>query len=91
MPSRSQFADSVLKHAYYPSLDGLRTVAVCIVLAAHGGVPYFRSGGTGVDLFFVLSGFLITTILSGEWAERGSISFRNFYMRRFLRLAPALV
>ena len=80
-----------VKHTYYPSLDGLRTVAVGIVLAAHGGVPYFRSGGTGVDIFFVLSGFLITTILSTEWTRTGAISFRNFYARRFLRLAPALV
>lgn len=79
-----------VKHTYYPSLDGLRTVAVGIVLAAHGGVPWFRSGGTGVDIFFVLSGFLITTILSTEWARTGSISFRNFYARRMLRLAPAL-
>lgn len=80
-----------MKHAYYPSLDGLRTIAVGIVLCAHGGVPYFRSGGVGVDMFFVLSGFLITTILSGEWSRTGAISFRNFYARRFLRLAPALV
>jgi peptidoglycan/LPS O-acetylase OafA/YrhL len=79
-----------MKHVYYPSLDGLRTVAVGIVLCAHGGVPYFRSGGVGVDIFFVLSGFLITTILSGEWARTGGINFRNFYARRFLRLAPVL-
>lgn len=79
-----------MKHTYYPSLDGLRTVAVGIVLCAHGGVPYFRSGGVGVDMFFVLSGFLITNILSGEWARNGGINFRNFYARRFLRLAPAL-
>lgn len=76
---------------YYPALDGLRTIAVGIVLCAHGGVSWFRSGGVGVDIFFVLSGFLITTILSGEHARRGDISFRNFYTRRFLRLAPALV
>lgn len=80
-----------MKHTYYPALDGLRTIAVGIVLCAHGGVPWFRSGGVGVDIFFVLSGFLITTILSGEWARTGAISFRNFYARRFLRLAPALV
>ena len=79
-----------MKSVYYPSLDGLRTIAVGIVLCAHGGVPYFRSGGVGVDIFFVLSGFLITTILSGEWARSGAINFRNFYARRFLRLAPAL-
>jgi len=80
-----------MKHTYYPSLDGLRTVAVGIVLAAHGGVPWFRSGGVGVDIFFVLSGFLITTILRTERQRTGDLSFRNFYARRFLRLAPALV
>ena len=80
-----------MKHPYFPALDGLRTVAVGIVLCAHGGVPWFRSGGVGVDIFFVLSGFLISTILHGEWARTGDISFRNFYARRFLRLAPALL
>jgi peptidoglycan/LPS O-acetylase OafA/YrhL len=80
-----------MSHRYYPALDGLRTIAVGIVLAAHGGVTWFRSGGVGVDVFFVLSGFLITTILSTEWARTGDINFRNFYARRFLRLVPALV
>ncbi len=80
-----------MKHPYYPALDGLRTVAVGIVLCAHGGVPWFRSGGVGVDIFFVLSGFLITTILSAEFSRTGAINFRNFYARRFLRLAPALL
>lgn len=88
--TRDSLFRSLLKHVYYPSLDGLRTVAIGIVLCAHGGVPYFRSGGVGVDLFFVLSGFLITTILITEQARTGTISFRNFYARRFLRLAPAL-
>lgn len=86
----THFPRPTLKHVYYPSLDGLRTIAVAIVLCAHGGVPYFRSGGTGVDVFFVLSGFLITTILITEHARTGAINFRNFYARRFLRLAPAL-
>jgi peptidoglycan/LPS O-acetylase OafA/YrhL len=78
------------KHTYYPALDGLRTIAVGIVLCAHGGVTWFRSGGVGVDIFFVLSGFLITTILRTERQRTGTINFRNFYARRFLRLAPAL-
>lgn len=80
-----------MKHTYYPALDGLRTIAVGIVLCAHGGVTWFRSGGVGVDLFFVLSGFLITTILRTERQRTGGISFRNFYARRFLRLVPALL
>ncbi len=79
-----------MKHPYYPALDGLRALAVGIVLCAHGGVPYFRSGGVGVDIFFVLSGFLITTILVTEEARTGGINFRNFYVRRCLRLMPAL-
>jgi peptidoglycan/LPS O-acetylase OafA/YrhL len=79
-----------MRHTYYPALDGLRTIAVGIVLCAHGGVTWFRSGGVGVDIFFVLSGFLITTILRTECQRTGGINFRNFYARRFLRLAPAL-
>lgn len=79
-----------MSHRYIPSLDGLRSIAVGIVLAAHGGISWFRSGGVGVDIFFVLSGFLITSILAGEAAATGSINFRNFYVRRFLRLAPCL-
>jgi peptidoglycan/LPS O-acetylase OafA/YrhL len=79
-----------MRHTYYPALDGLRTIAVGIVLCAHGGVTWFRSGGVGVDIFFVLSGFLITTILRTECQRTSGINFRNFYARRFLRLAPAL-
>ena len=89
--SRFHGSRIAVKHTYYPSLDGLRTIAVGIVLCAHGGVPYFRSGGVGVDIFFVLSGFLITTVLISEWERTGSLSFKNFYARRFLRLAPALL
>lgn len=78
-------------HRYFPALDGVRALAIGIVLAAHGGVAWFRSGGVGVDLFFVLSGYLITSILAAEVAATGRLSFRNFYARRFLRLAPALL
>lgn len=75
---------------YYPSLDGLRALAVGIVLTSHAGAPFLRSGGVGVDVFFTLSGFLITSILLHEFQTYGSISLRNFYIRRFLRLMPAL-
>lgn len=78
-------------HRYYPALDGVRSLAVGIVLAAHGGVSWFRSGGVGVDLFFVLSGFLITGILAAETGATGRLNFRHFYIRRFLRLAPCLL
>jgi peptidoglycan/LPS O-acetylase OafA/YrhL len=75
---------------YYPSLDGLRALAVMIVLVAHAGFPFPQSGGVGVDIFFVLSGFLITSILADE-ARQGRIYFRNFYARRMLRLMPGLL
>lgn len=75
---------------YFPSLDGLRCLAVGIVMAAHAHVPFLRSGGVGVDMFFVLSGFLISSILFDEYSRRGRISFGRFYMRRVLRLTPCL-
>ncbi len=69
-------------------LDGLRGWAIIFVLAFHLGV--LPGGSLGVDIFFVLSGFLITTLLVEEWQRRGSISLRHFYLRRALRLFPAL-
>ena len=75
---------------YYRSLDGIRAAAVGIVVFAHAGVPGIRSGGAGVDVFFALSGFLITSILLTELDRDRSINFLNFYIRRFLRLLPCL-
>jgi peptidoglycan/LPS O-acetylase OafA/YrhL len=60
------------------------------VLAFHGGVSRVSGGLLGVDIFFVLSGFLITSLLVGEWSSSGSIGFRHFYERRARRLLPAL-
>ncbi|MGQ0432412.1 MAG: acyltransferase family protein [Microthrixaceae bacterium] len=74
-----------------PALDGLRGIAIAMVLGAHLGVPGLLSGGVGVDLFFVVSGFLITSLLLREWAGAGSVSLRSFYRRRALRLGPELV
>jgi peptidoglycan/LPS O-acetylase OafA/YrhL len=79
------------RKAYWPALDGLRAVAVFFVLLAHARMPLLRSGGVGVDIFFVLSGFLITGILSREFSERGRIHWKFFYIRRFLRLVPCLI
>ncbi|GHC58770.1 acyltransferase family protein [Roseibacillus persicicus] len=76
---------------YYHSLDGLRALAVGVVLIAHAGSPFPRSGSVGVEIFFVLSGFLITGILSREFQESGAVSRKNFYIRRLLRLTPALL
>jgi len=69
-------------------LDGLRGWAILFVLAFHLGI--LPGGSLGVDTFFVLSGFLITTLLVEEWQQRGSISLRHFYLRRALRLFPGL-
>jgi peptidoglycan/LPS O-acetylase OafA/YrhL len=68
-------------------LDGLRGVAILMVLAFHLGC--LPGGSLGVDVFFVLSGFLITTLLVEEWQRRGSISLKHFYLRRAFRLWPA--
>lgn len=75
---------------YEPRLDGIRGIAVLLVFTFHatGALP---GGWVGVDIFFVLSGYLITTILSREVDRTGTIDLRNFYARRVLRLAPALV
>jgi peptidoglycan/LPS O-acetylase OafA/YrhL len=71
-----------------PALDGVRGAAILAVLFSHFGL---LPGGTlGVDAFFVLSGFLITSLLLGEWHATGTISLRLFYTRRALRLFPAL-
>jgi peptidoglycan/LPS O-acetylase OafA/YrhL len=75
-----------------PGLDGLRGVAVLLVVALHVGVPGARLGGqVGVTTFFVLSGFLITSLLLEEWDTRAGIKLAAFYARRALRLAPALI
>ena len=72
------------------SLDGLRALAILAVVLYHAAGRFFPGGWSGVDVFFVLSGFLITTILAREVAETGRVSAGKFYARRVLRLAPAL-
>jgi peptidoglycan/LPS O-acetylase OafA/YrhL len=75
-----------------PALDGLRALAIATVVVSHTRFSrLLPGGGIGVDLFFVLSGFLITTLLMEEWRRRGSIDIGAFYMRRAIRLGPALV
>jgi len=84
---------SYLARKHFPGLDGLRAVAIVGVVWHHSArpdfLPMFTRGFAGVDLFFVLSGFLITTLLIREKAKHGKISLRNFWARRFLRLMPA--
>jgi len=74
------------------ALDGIRGIAMILVLIHHQLIPASLNGGfLGVDLFFVLSGFLITGLLLKEFAATESISLINFYARRALRLAPAFL
>jgi peptidoglycan/LPS O-acetylase OafA/YrhL len=73
-----------------PALDGLRALAILVVVAYHARVPAIAGGYIGVDVFFVLSGYLITGILLREHAATGTISIADFYARRARRLLPAL-
>jgi peptidoglycan/LPS O-acetylase OafA/YrhL len=70
-------------------IQGLRAVAVLLVVLAHAGVPFLKGGYVGVDVFFVLSGFLITGILLSGAAKRGYASLSTFYVRRARRILPA--
>jgi len=76
---------------YRRHVDGLRAVAVLAVVAYHAGVPWAQGGFVGIDVFFVISGFLITGLLLREFMSSGDISLLGFYERRIRRLAPALL
>lgn len=75
---------------YQPALDGLRAVSVVVVLLYHAGFDWMRGGFFGVEVFFVVSGFLITSLLLDEQERDHAISFRGFWTRRARRLFPAL-
>jgi peptidoglycan/LPS O-acetylase OafA/YrhL len=72
-------------------LQGLRAIAVLLVVLNHAGVPVLEGGYVGVDVFFVLSGFLITGLLLAQAERRGSVSLGEFYVRRARRILPAAV
>ena len=75
---------------HLPGLDGLRALAVIAVLLYHADLHWAQGGFLGVEIFFVISGYLITSLLLAEWAERGHISLGRFWLRRARRLLPAL-
>src|SRR5262249_14350789 len=70
-------------------IQGLRAVAVLVVIAAHAGVPFLRGGFVGVDVFYVISGYLIAGLLYREAAQTGRISIGAFWARRARRILPA--
>ena len=80
--------DSPRRLGHRPVLDGLRGIAILLVMLTHTNV--LPNGYVGVDLFFALSGFLITTLLYEEWDRTGGVSLKRFYERRARRLLPAL-
>src|SRR5580698_3348335 len=85
--------ESAVSHtrlSYLPALDGVRACAVVAVMMFHGGIPHMDGGFMGVDAFFVLSGFLITSLLLGEWRQSLTIRLGAFWARRARRLLPAL-
>ena len=77
-----------------PGLDGLRAFAVLTVFVGHAGLhsylPFLPGAGTGVTIFFFLSGYLITSLLRREFSQAGRVSIRDFYLRRVLRILPPL-
>lgn len=84
-------AETTVATGYIAGLDGIRAICVSLVMVAHAGFGDVVPGGLGVTVFFFLSGFLITTLLMEEHARHGSISLKNFYARRMLRLSPELL
>src|SRR5919107_2087920 len=76
--------------SYSPGLDGLRAIAVMAVLLYHADLSFIPGGFLGVEIFFVISGYLITALLLAEWHKRGHIDLKNFWLRRARRLLPAL-
>jgi peptidoglycan/LPS O-acetylase OafA/YrhL len=90
--SRQSHGDDFISSSYFPSLDGLRTLSVFFVMANHLPMPvplqHVVFGWVGVQVFFVISGFLITTLLLREEARHGRISLSAFYLRRVFRILP---
>ncbi len=82
--------ESLPTMGYQPSLDGLRALSVGVVLLYHAGFSWMHGGFFGVEVFFVVSGFLITSLLLDERDRNGEVSFRQFWLRRARRLFPAL-
>ena len=79
-----------MKNYYRPEIDGLRAIAVLSVIFFHAGINIFKGGFVGVDIFFVISGYLISTIILKD-IEKGKFNIKYFYQRRARRILPALI
>jgi peptidoglycan/LPS O-acetylase OafA/YrhL len=88
--SREIAGDKARADFHIPSLDGIRGVAALIVFGSHCGLENVIPGGLGVTVFFVLSGFLITVLLTAEFEKSATISLRRFYLRRIYRILPPM-
>jgi peptidoglycan/LPS O-acetylase OafA/YrhL len=89
LPSGDEAGTSPEDRPFRPDVQGLRAIAVLLVVLYHAGVPWVSGGYIGVDVFFVISGFVITGVLLRERSARGSTSLRRFYARRARRILPA--
>ena len=87
--SQIPHSSEVRESSFRPDIEGLRAVAILLVVGFHGGIGWLRGGFIGVDIFFVLSGYLITALLFKEVERTGSLNFVRFYTRRIRRLLPA--
>ena len=81
----------IASYGHIPGLNGLRALSVLIVIVAHMGFEHIVPGGFGVTVFFFISGFLITRLLLAESDSKGNVGLSKFYMRRIVRLYPALL
>jgi peptidoglycan/LPS O-acetylase OafA/YrhL len=88
MPEPQSPRQDSTDRGFRPDIEGLRAVAIVAVLLCHAGLPFLAGGYVGVDVFFVISGFLITRLLLGEVDRTGGVSLRRFYARRARRLLP---
>ena len=91
MPWKLDRGRSLGEMGYLPGLDGLRAVAIIGVLLYHAGIDWMPGGFLGVDVFFVISGFLITSLILAEYDRSGRVNFTKFYLGRARRLLPALL